>query len=170
MQLLWSNWCETRSGLSETEPEVLASQLAGSDLSHFFATALYSTEELPLAQALAHHGLELKWLPRKSPSDTGAVLSGEECAAEVQAMADGPAEAAGLAGGDVLIAIESESLTVSVVDRLLQRHQFSKDVSLHYFRLGRLYETKLPIIKANLDTANLCIRNQDLATQWTGHA
>ena len=71
MRLIWSRWLETGNGLQEREPEQLASEIAGSDLSAFFERALYSTEELPVADSLNYLGVDLHWRTRKSVSDVG---------------------------------------------------------------------------------------------------
>ena len=59
MRLLWDRWLETGAGLQEDEPQKLASQIAGRDLSGFFDQVLYSTDELPVEEALRSLGVSL---------------------------------------------------------------------------------------------------------------
>lgn len=192
MRTLWQRWLENGQGLAEDEPQRVAADIAGVDLSAFFDQALYSTEDLPVAQSLKQLGVDLQWCSRASSSDVGGHISinGEAETAEsnhkqprqswlganitdvpggvrlMQVMYDGPAQKAGLSAGDVLIAIHGLSVNKQDVDNHLARYASLKVVSVHYFRLGQLYESQLSIEPAPLDTAVLSFTDSKAFAQW----
>jgi predicted metalloprotease with PDZ domain len=180
MQQLWSNWLATQNGLSEREPEQIASDMAGVDLHAFFERALYSTEELPLEDSLTTLGASLHVRPRKSVSDTGGGKPDAEPAAPwIGANLDGgagrimvthifhghAAEQAGLASGDLIVAINNMVVSATEVPDLLQRHAQSHSLSVHYIRHGVLREAQLPISFAPSDTYSITAQT-DPASTW----
>ncbi|MEE9321202.1 MAG: PDZ domain-containing protein [Granulosicoccus sp.] len=209
MRQLWQHWLDSEEGLAEDEPELLASKIAGVELKDFFSRALYSTEELPLEEALAYLGVELNWRQRKSSNDSGtaipkkaepvqesttgqaknndseqdqsdikvdemegvpwlgAILKEQNgCVKVVQVMSGSPAQDAGLAGGDTLVALECQSVSVEGVERLLRRYADEGTITVHYFRLGELLETSLPIRSPALDTATLTRTDEKSIESW----
>jgi len=71
MHVLWANWQSSGgAGIDETEPERIASEVAGKDLSDFFQQALYATDDLPLAASLRTLGVDLDFRARSSTSTT----------------------------------------------------------------------------------------------------
>ncbi len=174
MLLLWQQWLDTKSGLSEQEPEQLASQIAGTDLGEFFNTALYSTDDLALDSALEYLGVAVHWRRRRSAMDTGgSEIKKPDEAAEPQPWlganirADGgrakvthvfsgsAAELAGLAAGDILIAINNLMIDGSNVASVLARYKNEDSLPLHYSRFGVLTQTQLPLMPAPMDTCSL---------------
>lgn len=180
MRKLWSNWLATQNGLTECEPEHIASDIAGIDLQAFFERALYSTEELPLEDSLTTLGARLLLRPRKSVSDTGGGKPDAEPATPwIGANIDGgagrisvthifnghAAEQAGLASGDVIVAINQMVISAGEVPDLLQRHAQNQSLSVHYIRHGVLRESQLPILLAPADTYSITAQ-EDNATTW----
>jgi len=180
MKLLWSRWLASEQGLGEREPEVLASEVAGTDLSAFFEKALYSTDELPIDSALQYLGVDVHWRMRKSASDLGGgnhendsdakqapwlganVEGGAGKVNVTHVFDDGAAQSAGLAPGDTIIAIDNLIVSATAIPDLLQRHATSKSLLLHYSRHGVLRSTQLPLQVPVLDTCSLS-RNDDQA-------
>ncbi len=178
MQLLWSRWLETAQGLDEREPEVLASEVAGKDLSGFFEKALYSTEELPIDSALEYLGVEVHWRSRKSTSDTGGgshestdaekpspwlganVEGGAGKVNVTHVFAAGAAQLAGLAPGDIIIAIDNLIVSAADIPSLLQRHASAESLSLHYSRHGVLRTTQLPLMAPVRDTCSISCEDE----------
>ena len=201
-------WLETDAGLQEDEPQQLASQIAGRDLSGFFDQVLYSTEELPVEDALRSLGVALDWRSRTSMTDTGSVTRQADSfgaegsssgavagrkngqAAEggtnapvkpwlganfddapggvrlLQVLAGGPAERAGLAAGDILIAMNGLSVNNLDVENHLVRHANLESIGIHFFRLGQLHDAQLPLEPAPEDTAALQIVDTNRLSQW----
>lgn len=221
MRQLWRRWVATGDGLAEREPEALASELAGTDLAPFFATALYSTDELPLGEALGQLGVQLQWRHRRSNSDTGgsgeldeqqtdgphapdpqtpdrqapsrpllgAVVASDHGAAMVRQVSNGgAAEAAGLAAGDRLLAVDRIMVTADSVHTELERHVQTESVPVHYVRHGVLRSGHLPLVMpapagaddtvdgassqqplvAEADTAQLLLDDRQRVARWLG--
>ncbi len=188
MRLMWSRWQETGLGLEEDEPQRLAASLVDTDLSQFFDLALYSTQELPVQKALSSLGVSLNWRSRSSGTDVGGVSEQSTSEADqaptvgpwlgatvvdapggvqiVQVLAGGPAEKAGLAGGDLLIAMNHLSVSLADVDRHLARHADMTELDIHFFRLGQLQRSTLPVELAPEDTADLQIVDEALLDGW----
>ena len=192
MRTLWQHWLENGEGLAEDEPQRVAAGIAGVDLYDFFDQVLYSTENLPVAQSLKELGVNLQWRARSSSTDMGGIIAADKedrCSESgkvqrappwlganvsdapggvcvMQIMRGGPAEIAGLSAGDVLIAINGLSVNKQDVDNHLMRHALLKSVSIHYFRLGQLFESKLVIESAPLDTAVLTFIDSEAHLSW----
>ena len=116
MRALWQRHGQTGVGVPEDGVEALAIELAGSDLSDFFARFVDGTEDPPLAALLGGFGVTHNLRPSEGSSDRGgkpgrnsdddppagwlgASLSGGTQATLQHVFRDGPAERAGLAAG-----------------------------------------------------------------------
>ncbi|MFK7854136.1 MAG: M61 family metallopeptidase [Granulosicoccus sp.] len=192
MKTLWQRWLDSAKGVAEDEPQQIATEIAGYDLSEFFNDVLYSTKDLPVAQSLQHLGMNLQWQARVSSADMGGhVVSDKESdqspskdtvkpqpwlGANIkdapggvvlsQTLRGGPAEKAGLAAGDLLIAINSLSVSKQDVDNHLLRYAGLGDVPIHYFRLGQLHESRLSIESPPIDTAVLSFVDSTASSLW----
>jgi len=181
MHKLWDNWLSSNgAGLEEKEPQRLASEIAGEDLSEFFDVALYSTEELPLQTSLETLGLTLDYRQRSSMSDRGGsaaktslpawvganVISASGGAEVSHVFASGAALAAGLAAGDTVIALDYVSVSAESLPHELNRRRTEESITVHYFRLGELHVTSLPVMAPPLDTAVLSVRDESVAAAW----
>ncbi len=183
MKLLWTRWLADPSGLSETEPEQLATDVAGSDLSGFFENALYSTEDLPLQESLEYLGVHMHWRRRRSASDTGGgacdkpedkkswpwlganIIPDAQGAKVTHVFSGAAAEAAGLAAGDIIVAINHQMMSESKVAELLIRYAREESLPLHYSRFGVLTETALPLRPAEKDTCAL-EKSDEIESSW----
>ncbi|MDB4224067.1 PDZ domain-containing protein [Granulosicoccus sp.] len=193
MRVMWNRWLNTGAGLEEDEPQRLAAKLVDENLSDFFNQALFTTDELPIAQTLKKFGVSLDWCERLSSSDVGGVRKGStkqagaiEGAAEqlikpwlganvvdaaggvriIQIMKDGPASKAGLSAGDVIVAINDLSVSKADIDNHLTRYASLNTMPVHYFRLGRLRVVQLPVQPAPKDTAVLSVFDNDMVNSW----
>jgi len=181
MQTLWQNWLATGgAGIDEQEPQRIASEIAGTDLTAFFDKALYSTEELPLQEALAELGVQLDYRARSGASDRGGEAAKTALPAWVGAnlqaapggvkithvFNEGAALAAGLAAGDTVVALDYTSVSATSFANDLNRHQAEEVVTVHYFRLGELHVASLPIMQPVNDTAVLTVSEPDKFSAW----
>ncbi|MFT5895920.1 MAG: putative metalloprotease with PDZ domain [bacterium] len=193
MRVMWNRWLNTGEGIAEDEPQRLAEKLVDENLNKFFSQALYSTDELPIAQTLEKMGVSLEWCERLSSGDVGGVrksstqqvdaTSGStkqtvrpwlganviEAAGGVriaQIMKNGPAAAAELSAGDVIVAINDLSVSKADIDNVLIRYASLDAMPVHYFRLGRLRVTQLPVQSAPKDTAVLNVRDKNVVDSW----
>lgn len=87
----------------------------------------------------------------------GAKLSGATEPRLQHVYAGGPAERAGLAGGDTLIALDGVRASVDSIGKLLARHRAGETVSVHAFRRDELVVTDLTLEPAPLDTCWLTL-------------
>ena len=136
----------------------------GRDLGDFFARYVDGTDDPPLAALLADFGVTLnvraaaggddrggKPGKRRSPAESsprlwlGAKLSGGAEPQLQHVYAGGPAERAGLAGGDTFIAIDGLRASVDSIGKLLARHRAGETVSVHAFRRDELVVTDLTL-------------------------
>ncbi|NND93092.1 MAG: M61 family metallopeptidase, partial [Granulosicoccus sp.] len=189
MRALWAQWLEDGMGIDERAPQELACRLAGADLSEFFDLALYSTRELPVDTALSSLGVQLNWRARTSATDMGGAASAvskdkvtndlsdspwlgasvDDAPGGVritQVLSASPAERAGLAAGDLLVALNRLSVSKTDIDNHLQRFADLEQLPIHFFRLGQLHESNLPLERAPDDTAELAVADADRLGEW----
>ena len=158
MRALWQKWLSDGKGLAEDEWEKLAAEVTGLELQTFFDVALRSSTELPLAALLATQGVDMRWDSADHAADAGGIGSvddsrkpraslGVKTVADalgvrlVNVLDDGAAQRAGLAGGDVLIALDG--LKVADLDKTLARYRVGDSVTLHVFRRDELLVREL---------------------------
>ncbi|MDO5059410.1 MAG: M61 family peptidase [Neisseria sp.] len=182
MQQLYRDWLAEGEGIEEGHWQIRCQEISGLDLSDFFQTALYSTQDLPLAECLAAAGVELRFaaLPR---SHGGGLCHGFPTCEPVgdfgarykqqadgivltHVFSDGSAEAAGLSPHDKIIACNGFACTDFAAD--WTGFAVGETVHLHYFRQGFLYETDLTVQAAEAFTALLRVENQKAVSQWLG--
>ena len=171
MRALWQRYGQTGVGVPEDGIAHLASELAGRDLSDFFARHVDGTEDPPLADLLAAVGVTLKLRAAKNARDRGGDAAGPAAAGAAAArttfgfelapgveaklrhvFSGGPAERAGLAAGDVLVAIDGLRATAAAVEALREQRRSGDTLAIHAFRRDELYATALTLADAPLDT------------------
>ncbi|WP_301102616.1 PDZ domain-containing protein [Propionivibrio sp.] len=155
MRALWQRHGKTGIGVGEEDIRLLAEELSGLDLKHFFANAVHDTGELPLKKLLAHFGLKLTWDKGKTPS-LGVKTSSEGKELKLATVYDGgAAQAAGLAAGDLLLAINGLRATPDTLDQQLARYQPGATLKVHAFRRDELMQFNVRLGPPAADTARL---------------
>lgn len=171
MRVLWQRYGERGVGVPEGGVEAVATEVSSLDLHAFFDQALRGTTELPLAELLAQFGVSMELRPAESASDLGGrrakgkieflsrrpvlgvrlVEGGGE--AKLQYVSDGgAAQQAGLAAGDVLVAIEGLRVTHANLEQLLSAHAVGERVRVHAFRRDELMEFAVTLQAPPADT------------------
>ncbi len=183
MRALWARWKDGGDGLDEDGPERLVAELVGDTVAERLADVLDATEELPLEPALRSLGIALSWRLRIGTADDagpvkedaepapwfGATLrDGPAGTTLVHVLADGPAQRAGLAPGDVLVALEGYRVDTGSLDTLLRRHAGLDAVEVHAFRNGVLFDTSVSIELSPPDTAVMSVVDEARADTWLG--
>ncbi|MBI3146368.1 MAG: M61 family metallopeptidase [Pseudogulbenkiania sp.] len=182
MRVLWRKWLTDGQGLAEDEWERIAAEASGLDLREFFERALRSTADLPLVELLATQGVQMALEPADGATDRGGVV--EALAAKlarpvlgVRTASDplgvrlthvldgGAAQLAGLAGGDVVVAVDR--LKVSDLDKALSRFPAGETVKLHVFRRDELMTFNVELQAAPADTCRLLL--QPAGARWLKH-
>ena len=172
-------------GVGEEEWEAVAQLVAGFDLTGFFERALRSTDELPLAELLAKFGVESQLRPACGSHDKGGwqeklpeskpVLGArsktDEGMVRLTQVIDGGAEQrAGLAAGDLLVALDGLRVTAANLDTLLAGQPGGAKRSLFAFRRDELREFTLTPLAAAADTWGLRMASSGQAGRkaWLG--
>jgi len=174
MRRLWQRFGKTRQGIPERGIETEVADLLGEPLGAFFRQYVYGTEELPLEQWFARVGVGFRVRAASNVDDlggyrpdapTGNVGPGLGARFEMQpaglrltqVIACGASQVAGLAPGDLLVAVDGERVTDSNINGLLGRVR-GEAIEVHYFRRDRLYKTMLPYRPASPDTCDLWLK------------
>ena len=169
MRALWENYGRVGRGVPEEALADLASELAGTDLSGFFARHVDGTEDPPLAELLADVGIQWRLRSAEGPQDRGGTPGKPAAARQVtlgatiagadmrlaHVLRDGPACRAGLSAQDVLVAVDSERASAERVEQLLVRAMPGTTVSIDAFRRERLLHFTVTLDAAPRDTAFL---------------
>ncbi len=193
MRGLWRDYGKPLKGVPEGEIERLAGALAGTDLTDFFQRCVYGTEDPPLAELLGTVGVEFILRPAESAADAGGKASSltvEQLAARpelgVKTMVEagnlklanvyegGAAMQAGLAAGDVLIALDGLKINASNLEKLLRQYKPGETVVIHVFRRDELMSLQVILQSPPRDTVELqLLRDIDRRTEakrrnWLG--
>ena len=181
MQQHYRDWCTTRQGIPEQQWQARCQAFTGLDLNDFFQTALYSTDDLPLAECLAEVGITLHWqpLPRShggglTTTEAVPVAAAPDFGARFKQQADhatlthvfhdGSAELAALCPNDKIIAVNGYACTDLAAQWAQQA--IGDTVRLHFFRAGVLHETTAVVQATAADTAVLQISDAVLLEKW----
>jgi predicted metalloprotease with PDZ domain len=191
MRLLWRRHGRSGVGVPEDGIARLAAELARRDMSDFFARYVDGFEDPPLRDLLADFGVVLVLRAMESSDDRGgtagkrasdaaarptfgAKASGDSEARLQYVFRDGPAARAGLAAGDVIVALNGLRATGESLSAFLERSTPGETVVVHAFRRDELLTFDVKLDPAPLDTAYLTLdtdaRDEALARRkdWLG--
>ena len=145
MQTLWQRYGRSDTPAPEGALESVAAELSGLDLKPFFDAALRGMSELPLPETLASFGVLAVRRPAGSDADNGGRHLGTPAPCTLgcklkpdgsvaHVLTDSPAQQVGLAGGDVLVALDGLSVSAGNFTRRLQGLKPGLPVELLWFR------------------------------------
>lgn len=174
MLLLWQRYGKTGLGIPEGQIEKDAEEISATNLSDFFQRYLYGTEDQPFAELLKSVGIEFTLRPSESSKDKGGKAS-QKSYQELRQRAEfglrtiadkevlrianvfdgGAAIKAGLAAGDVLVAVDGLKIDTDNLDTLLRQYRPGEGVDIHLFRRDELMLFKLELQSPPLDTVEL---------------
>ena len=169
MRTLWQRYGKPGIGVPEDAIARLASELAGRDLTSFFARYVDGTEDPPLAELLADFGVTFHRRASTSPKDRGGKAgngTAPRCTLGVRlgpeqklthVLRDGPAARAGLSGHDVLVAIDGLKATPERIASTLARYAPGETVEVHAFRRDELQRFVVTLEAAPEDTCYLTL-------------
>ena len=190
MRSLWRRHGLPGIGVAEGEFERLAQEVSGlgPGLRRFFDAALRSTRELPLKALLATHGIGMALRPAQSSSDKGGKTASSEAAALARRPAlgvrtraegrdlvvthvleGGAAQAAGLAAGDVIAAIDG--IRAGGLDPVLDKRRAGDEIVLHAFRRDELLTLRARLRASPRDTCVLSLGSTKIGAplrRWLG--
>lgn len=174
MRALWSRYGAHDIGVPEGGLEAVACEISGLDLKPRFDAWLRGTTELPLAELLAAFGVTASLRPSHGASDEGgrsesrslpattlglSLRAGEATIATV--FSGSPAEDAGLAGGDQLVAIDGLKITAGNWALRLEALHPGVAVPLSWFRGDELMTAMITPVQPAADTWTLTLAEID---------
>ena len=171
MQVAWQRWGETGEGMPEEGFEALCAEVSGLDLEDFFDAAVRGTGELPLEALLLAHGVRLcsrrssgrkdqGGSPRKDDALPGvwmgAALGSRNGKPVFRTVHNGgPAELAGIAPGDELVALDGLRVNLAGAEARTRRYHAGDKSDITVFRGDELMTLRLKWAEAPVDTCYL---------------
>ena len=173
MKACWARWGESGEGMPEDGFEVVCAEVSGLDLQGFFDAAVRGTDDLPLAELLASHGVGYHLRPLTGRNDKGGKPAdktqspvpwlgarledrgGKSVFAAVHS--GGPAEQGGIAPGDVAVALDGLAFTLDNSDARLRSYEAGASLELVVFRGDELVTTRVTLAEAPADTCYLTL-------------
>ncbi|HEX5786835.1 MAG TPA: PDZ domain-containing protein [Woeseiaceae bacterium] len=154
MRACWARFGETGRSMSEDAFEALCAEVSGLDLGDFFDASVRGTGELPVDTLLASHGIDVFRRPALGrddkggdpgpkdratgappPPTLGATLADRDGRSVFVAIDSGsPAERAGVAPGDVAVALDGLALTAGNLAQRLRACRAGERLALAVFR------------------------------------
>ncbi len=177
MRALWTRHGRLDAPVPEGGLEAIAQELSGLDLRASFDAWLRSTAELPLAGLLAEFGVNASEHAARGLSDEGGrnemrphpaawlginLRAGDTTVASV--LSGSPAARAGLAGGDVLLALDGLKITAGNWSNRLEALTPGRETRLTFFRGDELLTARLVPVAAPADTWTLTLADVAGAT------
>jgi predicted metalloprotease with PDZ domain len=188
MRECWQRYGETGEGMPERGLESVAAEVSGLDLREFFDLYVRGTEDIPLQPMLAKMGIQYHLRVSHGRHDTGGKRGKEAKAAltwlganlTARGSADvftvvhnrSPAEDAGLATGDIAVALDNIKLTSSNIDQRLREYHPRDRVTLSVFRRDELLRLQVTLDNPPADSCYLisdedCNEDQEkLKRRW----
>ena len=171
MRACWERWGETGEGVPEDGFESVCEDVSGLDLGEFFDAAVRGTEDLPLESLLAAYGIDYKLRPATGDADKGgkpaardeqpgpwlgATLENSNGKSVFTAVVNGgPAEEAGVAPGDVAVALDGITLRAANAEVRLRAYRAGDTLDLVVFRGDELLTTSPRLADRPADTCYL---------------
>ena len=175
MRESWKRYGATGEGMPEDGFELVCKEVSGLDLDDFFDAAVRGTGELPLESLLQQHGIALHRRAASSRADAGgkparglvapavslgATLRSKDGRLEFVSIANGgSAEGAGVAPGDIAVALDGLALTEANIDSRLKGLRENDSLDLVVFRGDELLTLPVTFQAASEDTCYLVLEN-----------
>lgn len=160
MRALWQRHGRTGEGVAENGIERLAAELSGLNFDDFFDVALRSTQDIELGKLLKLFGIDLLWdVPEPSGDfspDLGAAFRDDRGFPRVQQVhEDRAAQRAGLAPGDLLLAIDGVHRPTASLAAWARRLPAGEPLAAHVLRGDRLHQVTLTLDEAPAEDCHL---------------
>ena len=172
MRALWLRHGRAGVGVDEDGIERLAEEVTGLGLRRYFDEWLRSTSELPLRALLAAHGVDMELRSAESSSDkggkrarskniSGLAMLGIRASAEngdsavTHVLEGGAAQEAGIAAGDVIVAVEGLRPGRAGLDGALAKRRAGERLTIQAFRRDELMSFEVRLKRAEADTCVL---------------
>ena len=175
VRALWREFGVVNKGVRDHDIRGLAERISGVDLGDFFARYVDGREDPPVAELLAQFGVECVAQPSASKPGAirredvnaarpivglGARVGGGDEVRLLQVYTDSAAQKAGLAAGDLIIAVEGLRVSRSDLDKRLMQYSLGTTVKVHAFRRDELMEFNVPIQALPNDVCQLGLQTE----------
>ena len=174
MRALWLRHGKTGVGVEADSLEALFEEVSGLSLAGLFDIFLRSTEELPLDELLQAFGIVLRLRASSGPEDKGGKAADDGNAATLGVRSavnplgaqlmnvydGGAAQEAGLAAGDVIVALDGLRVEHAGLHKRIAARPAGEMVTVHAFRRDELMVFEVRPMPAPNDTCWL-----ELATE-----
>ncbi len=190
MRAAWARWGETGAGMPEDGFELLLGEVSGLDLGDFLDAAVRGTGELPLETLLRSHGIEYRLRRSAGGKDKGgkaddssglpgvwfgAEIAGRDGKAVIGVVHNGgPAERAGIAPGDEIVALDGLRVDAAGAESRTRRYHPGDRSAVNVFRGDELMTLSLVWDEAPADTCYLLLADEadeattSLRSAWLG--
>ncbi len=154
MRALWLRHGRTGIGVAEDGIFALAAEIGGAAVGGWLRELVEGTGELPLAAWLRRAGVGLKWEAASAAPAIGVRTVAEGDQLKLANVYDGgPAQAAGLSAGDVLVALDGLKVSAAGFDKLMTRRMAGDRAEIHVFRRDELMRFEVELQAPPADTA-----------------
>ena len=177
MRILWHEFGKPHQGIEQDTIKILAGKIAGQPLDDFFETYLTTTVDIPLSSLLERIGIELKNRVTLSYDDLGGKIGDKDepqafnlgakfvadpLGAKIQIIYEGGClQNAGLATGDIIIAVNKLQATKTNLNDILTPHSAGDTVIFTTFRRDELMEFPVSLAEAKDDTYYLDVTEKE---------
>lgn len=173
MRLLWQRYGKSfyqgaAQGLGENEFADLVHEATGVDMTKNIAQWAYGVDDLPLEELLKPFGVALEHELHAAQPSLGIKSVSDAQGVRITSTYEGEcAQRAGLAAGDVLIAIDQLRVTQANLTRVLKRYTAGQSVFAHAFRRDELLTFTVTFDQdTNGDTRLVALRSNKLRSMW----
>ncbi|TFZ82457.1 M61 family metallopeptidase [Candidatus Macondimonas diazotrophica] len=176
MRMLWTRHGASNEPVPEGGFEALVDSLGHATVSRSLRSWVYDRDELPVAELLRDFGVTLRWASARDARDTGGYgeppqqrrqcdpgfrVRAVDQGLRVEWLAPGgAAERAGIACGDILVAVDRQRIEGEALERLLRLEADGRTLMVHGFRDDRLIRHELRLDAAPPDTCWLQLDEQ----------
>ncbi|HPT50994.1 MAG TPA: PDZ domain-containing protein [Accumulibacter sp.] len=172
MRALWQRHGRCDKPVGDDDIRLLAEELSGLDLRAFFTEAINGTADLPLRRLLKPFGIRLKRAAQNATPSLGVKIACDGKDVKLATVYScSPAQEAGLAAGDLLLAIDGLRVTPSSLEARLSRRKAGASVEIHAFRRDELMTFSVRLAPPVKEKHTLTLERQKhagLRRDWLG--
>lgn len=179
MKELWIHFGRPGVGTSEADFINIANILCGTDITQEFTQLLHNAERVNLSPLFAKVGIDFKGtkFSKLNSVDTktsdeyipyiGALYRTSPLGLKVtQVVENSPAEKAGIAVNDIIVAVNNMQATEKSLQNLAEHLLENTSVNCHYFRDDQLIEQPLCFIDSPTSAIEIVEADNELSGQW----
>ncbi|WP_199611641.1 M61 family metallopeptidase [Flocculibacter collagenilyticus] len=180
MKALWKQHGEKNIGTEQQDITDLISLFATTDLSAEIDNAINTTQDLPFAELLKEFGVTLQFNPSKTINSLESQAQGtantpylgflykttNQTLKITNVFEDSPAEQAGIAANDDIIAIDGVKVTEKNIENVLKGLIEQSSIECHLFRDNILMAKTLVLDKPEHHAAALTVNDEARTELW----